>query len=277
MADQTTVRIPITMCHGVNRAPVTAPGVGTLTREHFRRQIATVRELGFESISYDDLAAWRAGTGRLAERPIMLDFDHPVVTMIDAREVLDEFGYRGNLFVNTGGLDEMYREPIKPLGERQLLTWEELGALRDHGWHIGAHTVTHPNLSKLALEDPTGERVRAELDQNNATLRERLGVEPRDFAFTGTSWSSAAEAAVRERYRFGRLWIVGSEYQVDGRPTRYADLVGVPGPDEADGGPPMAARYATPDSDPHRLPSVDLQRLIYDLGAFRRYLLGALE
>ena len=100
---------------------------------------------------------------------------------------------------------------------------------------------------------------------------------PQDFAFTGTSWSSSAEREVKARYRFGRLWIVGAEYQVDGKKTRYADLVGVPGTDEADGGPPHAARYITRDSDPYRLPSMEINALIFEPEAFRRYLEGALE
>jgi hypothetical protein len=46
----------------------------------------------------------------------------------------------------------------------------------------------------------------------------------------------------------------------------------VPGPDEADGGPPKAARYITRETDPYRLPSMDLDHLIQDPEAFRRYL-----
>jgi peptidoglycan/xylan/chitin deacetylase (PgdA/CDA1 family) len=271
-------RIPITMCHGTQRQPVDRPGVGTLTPEHFRRQMELVRELGFESISYDDLAAWRAGTATLPAHPIMLDFDHPVISMrYEVRAILDDLGYRANLFVNTGVLDEMYRSPLPPRDERRFMTWEELGELRAAGWHIGAHTVTHPDLSRLSQVDPTGDRLRAELEQNDETLEARLGVVPRDFAFTGTSWSSVAEAEVKRRYRFGRLWIIGPDYQVDGQRMRYAELVGVPGADEADGGPPAAARYASLESDPYRLPSMDLQYLVYAPEALRRYLLGALD
>ena len=138
--------------------------------------------------------------------------------------------------------------------------------------------MSHPNLSQLSVDDPGGARLRAELDGNNETLRARLGIEPRDFAFTGTSWSSQAEAEVKRRYRFGRLWIVGSEYQVDGRPMRYAELVGASGPDEAatEAHPP---RRATPHgrATPYRLPSMDLQYLLYKLPALRGYLLGALD
>ena len=82
---------------------------------------------------------------------------------------------------------------------------------------------------------------------------------------------------MKKRYRFGRLWIVGAMYEADGQPIRYADLVGVAGADEEDGGPPAAARYITKESNPYRLPSMELERLIYDHGAFRNYLEGALS
>ena len=49
-----------------------------------------------------------------------------------------------------------------------------------------------------------------------------------------------------KHYRFGRLRIISSEYKADCKSIRYADLVGIPAPDEADGGPPSAARYITP-------------------------------
>ena len=82
---------------------------------------------------------------------------------------------------------------------------------------------------------------------------------------------------ILERYRFGRLWIIGSTYQVDGKSIRFAELIGIDGPDEADGGPPHAARYITRASDPYRLPSMEIQGLIHSPAAFRSYLEGALE
>ena len=157
------------------------------------------------------------------------------------------------------------------------MSWDEIGELIEAGWHIGAHTVTHPNLSELSLEDPSGDKLRAELAECDATIEKHLGVKPRDFAFTGTSFSTVAKRAVAERYRFGRLWIVGSVYQVDGSKVRYADLVGVSGADEADGGPPLAARYITREMDPYLLPSMELQALVHEPADFRRYLEGALE
>lgn len=266
------MRIPITMCHGVERE---AQGRAPLTAEHFDGLMGIVHEMGFKSITYDDLAAWHAGQRELPTRPIMLDFDHPMKSM--CREVLgtlQRYGFKGNLFVNTGMLGPVYRAPW-PRGAAEIMTWEDMRDLMAAGWQMGAHTVSHPNLSELSMEDPSGERLRAELEENDATLEQELGVKPRDFAFTGTSWSSVAEREVKARYRFGRLWIVGADYNVDGKAMRYADLVGVPGADEADDGPPQAARYITDTSNPYRLPSMELTRLVYQPAAFRRYLEGA--
>ena len=269
------MKIPITMSHGTDQIPGKR---NPLTQEHFARLVAIAHELGFQSISYDDLAAWMWQDGSLPERPIMFDFDHPMKSMRhEVLPVLQRYGYTANLFINTGLMDDMYRTGVPDFAERQFLLWEEAGELAAAGWQIGAHTVTHPNLSELSQEDPTGEKLRAELEQCDATIKEHLGITPQDFAFTGTSWSSSAEREVKARYRFGRLWIVGAEYQVDGKKTRYADLVGVPGTDEADGGPPHAARYITRDSDPYRLPSMEINALIFTPEAFRRYLEGALE
>jgi len=267
------MKIPITMCHGI-RTDHQKP----LSAEHLDRLVRIASELLFESIDYDDLETWRQGTSPLPERPIMFDFDHPVKSMrYEVKEVLDRYGFVGNLFIYTRPYEEGYTRSLPWDVEYEHMTWEEIGELKQAGWHIGAHTVSHPNLSDLSVEDPAGEILRMELDRCNETIRKNLGFVPRDFAFTGTSWSSLAEQEVKKRYRFGRLWIIGSEYSVDGEPVRYADLVSVAGPDEADGGPPHAARYITGDSDPYRLPSMEIQALIHQPDAFRSYLEGSLE
>jgi peptidoglycan/xylan/chitin deacetylase (PgdA/CDA1 family) len=254
------------MCHGIS-----PKGDYPLTEDHFDALVRIAREMGFESINYDDLDAWRNRAGELPEHSIMFDFDHPVKSMrYGIHTVLSRYGYSGNLFINTGPMDsEGYGT--------ETMTWDEAGELIALGWHIGAHTVTHPNLSDLLAEDPTGEKLSQELETCDATLKKHLGIQPQDFAFTGTSWSSMAEKLVMQRYRFGRLWIVGTEYQADGKTVRYADLVDVDGDDEADGGPPMAARYITRQTPAFRLPSMEIQRpLIYAPEAFRAYLEGAI-
>ena len=83
----------------------------------------------------------------------------------------------------------------------------------------------------------------------------------------------------QERYRFGRLWIIGPHYEADGEQIRFAKLANMDDlPDEADGGPPTASRYITATTPAHRLPSMEIQSpLIHAVEDFRQYLQGALE
>ena len=263
-------RIPITMCHGIDTRKAEAP----LTVEHFDRLIKVAADLGFQSIDYHELKAWQAGHGTLPDRPIMIDFDHPVRSMrYEVNEVLTRYGFKGNLFVNTGPMHSGYEG--KPRGDAWM-TWDELRELVDLGWYIGAHTVTHPNLSELSLEDPNGHKIREELIACDEEIEKELRIKPEAFAFTGTSFSTIALKEVKKRYQFGRLWITQAFYQVDGKKKRYADLVGISGNDEPDGGPPNPARYIYKDSDPFLLPSMEFQALIYDPQAFQAYLEGAI-
>ena len=267
------MRIPITMCHGIRD-----DGDKPLPVAHLDALMRIAKELGFSSITYDDLDAWMNRGGALPKQPIMFDFDHPYRNMrYEVRDTLAKHGFVGNLFMYTRPYDDGYDRDLPWETPGGHLTWREVAELRESGWLIGAHTVSHPNLSDLSVQDPSGERLRTELDRCIGTIEENLGYRPKDFAFTGTSWSSIAECEVKKRFRFGRLWIVGSEYKADGKPIRYADLVGVPGDDEADGGPPNAARYIVKHSDPYRLPSMEIQALIHQEDAFRRYLEGAIE
>jgi peptidoglycan/xylan/chitin deacetylase (PgdA/CDA1 family) len=267
-------RIPIVVCHGVERRDYGwAP---QLTSGHFERFMRTAYDLGFVSVTYDGLAAWRDGAADLPERAFLIDLDHPVSSQRhEVYEILVRYSFTPTLFVVTGPLDGVAMGP--GWEDIEFATWSEVEELARAGWLIGAHTVTHPDLSELSLRDPSGELVRAELDAGLAAIERHLGLRPLDFAYTGTSFSTVAEAAVAERFRFGRLWIVGAGYQMNGTEVRFSDVVGVSAPDEADGGPPTAARYVTRTTPPLRLPAMDLQRLVWEDEAYRAFLLGSLE
>lgn len=260
-------RIPCIIHHGIQYTRK------TLAPERFEEYLRILSEMGFETVTYDDLAKWRSGDADLPSRPVMIDVDHPRTSVrYEIFEAMRKYSFVSTLFVNTGGMEEMYKHPLPERSEREFMTWEEINDLIEAGWLIGAHTHTHPCLSALSVEDPSGNKIAEELEINDEIIRTRLGVTPRDFAFTGTSWSSIAEREVKKRYRFGRLWICGSEYKADGRKIRFAELAGAEEPDESDGGPPFSARYITKQTDPYRLPSMELLFLIFDYDDFRKYL-----
>ncbi len=76
------------------------------------------------------------------------------------------------------------------------LTWAQVEEMLGSGLvTIGAHTHSHPDLRYLSAD-----AVAAELDESNALILDRLGVQPRHFAYPKGWWSAGAEPEVRKRY-----------------------------------------------------------------------------
>ena len=59
-----------------------------------------------------------------------------------------------------------------------MLNWSQLGELADHGFSIGCHTFSHPDLRRLSSE-----AIRNELVGSRALLEDRLQVDVKSFAY----------------------------------------------------------------------------------------------
>ncbi len=66
----------------------------------------------------------------------------------------------------------------RPSAKNAMLSWDDVHALRGLGFRIGAHTVSHPILSRLSLE-----RARAEIVDSQKAIRAACGVTARAFAY----------------------------------------------------------------------------------------------
>jgi peptidoglycan/xylan/chitin deacetylase (PgdA/CDA1 family) len=118
--------------------------------------------------------------------------------------------------VDPDALEALERELVEasdgpvPLGdELRVLAPDELRALSDHGWEIGAHTVGH-----LVLRDQPSERVRYELRAPRRELERWTGRRCRFFAYcngvvddrlVGAVRAAGYVAAVTTRARPNRL------------------------------------------------------------------------
>jgi peptidoglycan/xylan/chitin deacetylase (PgdA/CDA1 family) len=274
-----TERIPCTMCHGVWDDEVGKPVIPNwtaLTRSSFERKMGILSEMGVKSIGYGELEQWYHGAP-LSGKRIMIDFDHAVRSIFEqVFPILRDHGLKGNMFVDTARVDT---DLEKPESERGCMTWAQLGRLAEAGWTIGSHTVHHYSLATVEAEDPTGGRLMEEMVGADDRIKAQLGITPRDFAYTGTGWSPLAENIASQRYRFSRLWITGEDYTDPlGNAVPISHLMTppehIPACDEPDGGPPYHLRYITRQTNPHRLPSMELEYLIASDEAFRHYIAG---
>ena len=91
---------------------------------------------------YDLVAALRTGQP-LPPRAVVLTFDGGHRSLLRyALPVMEAYGFTGNIFAITKGIDD---------GQALYLTWDQARDLYDQGWKIEPHTRTHLQLAGRSL------------------------------------------------------------------------------------------------------------------------------
>ena len=176
----------------------------TVSAELFERQLAELRR---RHIGSGDLRSLRrvAEGGRI-KRSVFLTFDDGFRNNYDtALPLLREYGFAAFVFVlpplvDRGApldwpevADDLRRYPAT----MRSVTWAMLGEMKEGGFEVGSHTLSHPHLSELSRD-----AMREELWDSRAAIMEKLG-SCDTLAYPFGDWSPEVAVAAREcGYRF---------------------------------------------------------------------------
>ena len=121
--------------------------------------------------------------GEIRHRPgaVALTFDDAFASVAEvALPVLERHGFPATIFAVSGYTGRRNDWPSQPSGipVLPLMSWNDLAEASRRGFEIGAHTVTHPKLGSLSLEEAGREMV-----VSAAEIREHTGIGPRSFAY----------------------------------------------------------------------------------------------
>jgi peptidoglycan/xylan/chitin deacetylase (PgdA/CDA1 family)/GT2 family glycosyltransferase/pyruvate-formate lyase-activating enzyme len=111
----------------------------------------------------------------------------------------------------------------------EFLTWDELRELRDLGWTIGSHSITHPRMSwRLHGEDEPSyaERLYEECARSRESLERALNIEVPLFAYPYGEAPGAAIASVR-RAGYAAAFTVRDTLEWDDNPFAIPRLDGM--------------------------------------------------
>jgi len=171
-------------------------GVNSIHPRQFRKQIRSLKEQGYQAITFRDIYSGHS----LPPRPVMITFDDGYECVFEhAFPILKEekfpavvfvisgfIGKRNTWDVNLGGLT------FRHLDSGQILT------LQRNGWEIGSHSVTHRALPYL-----NSKQIKTELFASKQFLEKLLKEPILSVAFPfGFSSKRALRLAYQSGYRF---------------------------------------------------------------------------
>jgi peptidoglycan/xylan/chitin deacetylase (PgdA/CDA1 family) len=145
-----------------------------VTARSLELQAAYLAARGFVGLTLTEAERERQ-RGRLPARSVVFTFDDGYRSTALAAPILAHFGFPGTVFAVTGYVESQrpfawygvgHEDParLSPMG------WDELAALKDQGWEVGSHTVTHGLLTNV--DDRT---LADELTGSRTRIAERLG------------------------------------------------------------------------------------------------------
>jgi peptidoglycan/xylan/chitin deacetylase (PgdA/CDA1 family) len=183
----------VVLCyHGVGHPdPLAANGYLQVEPDAFRSQLDLLRDAGFEFATVAELLE-RVEDGRPPAGFAALTFDDGMVdNHALVRPLLQERGLTATFFV-TSGLVGLPNPWLSAGSEARMMTVDELRDLAAAGFEIGAHSVTHSDMSTLDYD-----ACLREASESRRFLEAELGVDVRSFAYPYCAHSPTASAAVR--------------------------------------------------------------------------------
>lgn len=179
-----------------------------ITQDELRHLVQTERDAGRNDVSL--AANANAGAAHYS-----LSFDDAHRSVLEhAAPVLQELGVAATLFVPTAYVGT----------SPEFLAWDELRALRDLGWTLGAHSVSHVRFGQRIYDENEAahaQRLREECERSRDAMHRALGTAPLTFAYPYGEVTPLARAAV-EGAGYAAAFSVATTLDWDG------DLLAIP-------------------------------------------------
>lgn len=137
------------------------------------------------------------------------------LTMPESRQEALQYAWNAGAAMTGAGQEEFVRrienelETFLPAAEAPMMTWDQVRRLRKAGHIAGAHTMSHPNLAHIPLDE-----VEREVTQSKARLEAELGEPVDHFSYPhpalNPQWNAATmEALARAGYKSAALTTSG--------------------------------------------------------------------
>jgi peptidoglycan/xylan/chitin deacetylase (PgdA/CDA1 family) len=161
----------------------------------FAAHMAALAAAGCVSLTMGQVAAHLAARRPFPRRAVAITFDDGFASVASAGgPILRRYGLTATIYVITGMIGRVthWSAGGQALPSAPILDWAQIRALQDLGMEIGAHTISHPFLTRCRPAE-----ARKELAGARAMLEAALARPVRAFAYPQGDYDPAVVAATR--------------------------------------------------------------------------------
>lgn len=179
----------------------------------FAAQLEYLREQGYRTMPLKQLCDQLEQGRPLPRKTVVLTFDdgfrNNASTVLP---LLHTYGFTATLFLVTGYTGKRIGwTRTADIPELEMASWDEVRQMAEGEFDIGAHSVSHPNLCRLSVDE-----IRREIADSKHEIEDRIGRAVTLFAYPYGEYDSRIQGIVEE------LGFAGAVTLVDGR-TRPGD------------------------------------------------------
>lgn len=160
-----TYGTPILMYHAFGASTEPASRY-VIPAPRFARQMAWLKWMRYRVISMQEYLRYRHEGSLPPRRSVVITIDDGYLdNWALACPVLSKYRYPATIFVVTDQVGGNYRSSVpSELDDRPMLIWANIKTMSERGLQIGAHSRTHPDLTKLSSEGAYQEILGSKLD-----------------------------------------------------------------------------------------------------------------
>ncbi|MCB0212211.1 MAG: polysaccharide deacetylase family protein [Anaerolineae bacterium] len=182
-----TSHVPILMYHYLSTPPLGADAIRTdlsVPPDLFDTHLAYLREAGYESISFQQLAGALSQGAALPPKPIIITFDDGYRDSYEnAFPILQKYGYTATFFIFTQPIDT---------ANVDFLSWDMVREMHQAGMEFGSHSHTHPDLRNRDVEF-----LLREIVTSKQLIEQNIGEKIRAFAYPSGQYDEATIRVVK--------------------------------------------------------------------------------
>lgn len=179
--------------HGVGRTPLREDLSFLQVRpKRFRAQLELLLGAGFKFVTVAQLARLANGREPPAGYAVVSFDDGMRNNLTTALPIMNEYGIPGTVYMTVGYLAR-HSPWVQSPDDSRMMDETELRAIAAAGWEVGAHTMTHADLSMLAYED-----CRREIEESKIKLEAIIDAPVETFAYPFGRRSAVAQQAAKD-------------------------------------------------------------------------------